>query len=73
MRLITFLEKENIPLSAFATKANLKTSYLSQIKNLKKRPSPEVALLISNATGGAVTVMELLFPSQSVSQGEEKA
>ena len=62
MTLKEYIKKNKIPLSAIADGKVLKTSYLSQIKNKKKIPSAAIAMRIQQATGGAVTVMELLFP-----------
>jgi len=63
MTLDEYIETNKIPLSVIADGKVLKTSYLSQIKNKKKIPSATIAAAISEATGGAVTVMELLFPA----------
>jgi DNA-binding transcriptional regulator YdaS (Cro superfamily) len=65
MNLRDFLTANQMRLSTFATKAGLKQSYASLIKNGHKRPSPGVALRIEEATGGAVTRMELLYPEQT--------
>ena len=65
MKLETFLKHNDIGISEFAKRSNMKQPYMSLIVNKKRKPSAETALKISNATGGAVTVMELLFPDQT--------
>jgi len=40
-------------------------SYITHLNANRRRPSPELALKIQQATGGQVTVMELLFPNQT--------
>ena len=64
MELNEYLNINNLPLSAIADGKKLKPSYLSQIKNKQKIPSPKIARLISIATGGAVTEMDILFPNK---------
>lgn len=51
-----------------ANKIDIHHVYLNAIKKHRRKPSPKLALKISHATGGAVTVMELLFP-----ENKEKA
>lgn len=41
--------------------------YMNALVNNRRRPSPRLALRISEATGGAVSVMELLFPDGQAS------
>lgn len=36
--------------------------YLNAVLRGRSRPSPDLALRIQEATGGAITVMELLYP-----------
>ena len=62
MTLKEYIKKNKIPLSAIADGKELKTSSQSQIKKKKKIASAAIAMRIQQATGGAVTVMELLFP-----------
>jgi len=47
-----------------AIKCNCHPVHMSDILRGRRRPSPDLALRISEATGGAVTVMELLFPEE---------
>jgi transcriptional regulator with XRE-family HTH domain len=63
MTLKEYLTENKIKLTDFASKVGIQQPYVSLIKNGHNRPSPDVALRIEQATGGAVTVMELLFPS----------
>lgn len=63
--LAKYLEKNKISDSAFARLSKLKQPTVWRIKNNKvKRVSPDSALAIEQATGGAVTLRELLFPGQ---------
>jgi DNA-binding transcriptional regulator YdaS (Cro superfamily) len=63
--LAEYLGKNNLSDSAFARLANLKQPTVWRIKNNKiKQLSPASALAIEQATGGAVTLRELLFPDQ---------
>ena len=39
--------------------------YMNALVNNRRRPSPRLALRIQEATGGAVTVMELLYPDKT--------
>jgi len=72
--LAKYLENNNMTDSAFARHANLKQPTVWRIKNNKvKRLSANSAIRIQEATGGVVTVKELLFSYQSLPQGEEKA
>ncbi|MBP7231352.1 MAG: helix-turn-helix domain-containing protein [Syntrophaceae bacterium] len=46
-----------------AVKCKCSPEHMSYVLNKQRRPSPDLALRISEATGGEVSVMELLFPS----------
>lgn len=46
--------------------------HLNAVLRGRARPSSQLALRIEKATGGAVTVMELLFPKQKI-EGRPKA
>ena len=63
MKLKSFLKKHG-DAKKLAQKLNIHHVYLNSIINNRRRPSPPLALRIQEATGGAVTVMELLFPDQ---------
>ena len=43
--------------------------HLSYVANRHRRPSPDLALKIQEATGGDVTVLELLYPEQTADPG----
>jgi len=60
--LSTYLEKNNLSPTQFAKLNGLKQPTIWRIINLKYKPNPQTAQKIQQATGGAVTVMELLFP-----------
>lgn len=62
MKLKNYLKYKNLTISAFAKVAELKQPHLSLIMNGNRRPSPELAKKIEEATKGEVTVLELLFP-----------
>jgi transcriptional regulator with XRE-family HTH domain len=69
--LAKYLESNNMTDSAFARYAKLKQPTVWRIKNNKvKRLSANSALRIQEATGGEVTVMELLFPEQYSDKAE---
>lgn len=58
----------------FAKEVGTTKNYINLLVIGQRRPSPELALKIERATGGQVTVMELLFPSsQSTHTGQDKA
>ena len=63
-----FLEKRKMGVSEFARIAGLKQSYISLLVHQKRRPSADLALRIEQATGGAVTIMELLFPPRKIDE-----
>ncbi len=60
----TYLKKNKITQKKFSEKLNVHYMTIYQIVKGKRRPSPELAALIEQATGGEVTRMELLYPSQ---------
>jgi len=62
MKLSQWQKKTNISNVELAKIINIDQSFLSHINNGRRRPSPKLALKIEKATGGAVTVMELLYP-----------
>jgi len=62
MKLKTYLKKQGYGFGVkFAKKLGIHPVYLSSISG-SCRPSPKLALRIEQATGGAVTLRELLFP-----------
>jgi len=48
----------------FAAIIGIHHVYFNAIKNNRRKPSPSLALRIEQATGGAVTLRELLFPKE---------
>jgi transcriptional regulator with XRE-family HTH domain len=65
MNLKTYLKNKSREELAQRTGTTL--NYINRLCCHRRRPSPELALKIQEATGGAVTVMELLFPKQTTS------
>lgn len=78
MKLHEFLEIHGILQTKFAQRLGISQGYLCEIlstgKGMKnprfRRPSPELAFKIVHATGGQVTLEEVLFPNKkSCEQG----
>ncbi|PKN20911.1 MAG: hypothetical protein CVU71_03790 [Deltaproteobacteria bacterium HGW-Deltaproteobacteria-6] len=63
MQINEYLKNNNISQVAFSKTVKTGHIYLNAIVRGRRTPSPPLALRISEATGGAVTVMELLFPT----------
>lgn len=59
--------------SVLAREVKTTKNYVNLLACGSRRPSPELALLIEQATGGAVTLRELLFPDHisKVSNGNK--
>ena len=60
----------------FAARVGCSPAMLTQIIKKQRRPSPELAMAISMESGGAVTLVELLFPHgvrQSLGSGSLSA
>lgn len=62
MNLQQWMNRNNVSNTALAIIVDVHNSYVSHIKKNTRRPSPELALKIQEATNGEVTVMELLYP-----------
>lgn len=62
MDLKSFLTEIGSAQVDFARQINISKNYLSEIVNKKRQPSSKLALRISEATNGRVSVMDLLFP-----------
>jgi len=45
-------------------------SYVGHIEEGRRRPSPEMARMIEQATGGTVKVMDILFPGHASNTGK---
>jgi len=67
MKLVDFLKKERLRAIDFAKVIGCHQSHVSLIVHGRRRPSPELALRIEQATGGLVRKEDLLWPSQSQS------
>lgn len=63
MTLDRYLVAVGITQRAFARQIGTSDAFVCQLLRGVRRPSPDVALRISAASGGEVTVAELLFPS----------
>jgi len=64
MQLNEYIVKNSLPQNELAERAGVKPAFLSLLVAGKRKPSPSTALRIEQATGGAVTRMELLYPEQ---------
>jgi len=64
MNISTYLKHKNMSANQLAIKSGVPQPTVSRILNGKSRPSPETAQKIEQATGGAVTLRELLFPEK---------
>jgi DNA-binding transcriptional regulator YdaS (Cro superfamily) len=75
MKISEYLNQENLTQVAFSRSAGISPIYLNAIVRGRRTPSKAVALRIEEATGGAVTRMELLYPEQKegAAQGESPA
>ena len=62
MKLSNFLSDNKITLADFAIEVDCSESMLSLINSGNRRPSPDLALRIEQATQGNTTRDELLFP-----------
>lgn len=63
--LLTWQKASGLSNKELAERLCVHFSYITHLYNDQKRkPSPVLALRIQEATGGAVTVMELLFPDK---------
>ena len=64
MNLNEYLKSNALTVSKFATINRLNQPTIWRIINGKFKPSAKTALNIEYATGGAVTLRELLFPKE---------
>lgn len=62
MQLKEYIKSNGIRIIDFSHNVGCGQPMMSMIHNGKRRPSPDLALKIERATGGAVTRDELLFP-----------
>jgi DNA-binding transcriptional regulator YdaS (Cro superfamily) len=61
MDLKTYTETAKVRQKDLAARVGCRQPTISQILTGTRRPSPDLALRIQRATGGKVTVMELLY------------
>jgi len=59
-----YTKDHDMTLRAFAVLVKKSAPFITQITRGQRRPSAPLALKIEEATGGAVTRMELLYPEQ---------
>lgn len=64
MNLRDFLKRNGLTHGGFGKTVGLSQGYVSLLVGGKRRPSPDIALRIEKATGGAVTKESLLWPDQ---------
>lgn len=64
MKLNEYLTAKNLPQIAFSRQVKIGPIYLNALVRGRRKPSPSLALRIEEATGGAVTRMELLYPEK---------
>jgi DNA-binding transcriptional regulator YdaS (Cro superfamily) len=65
MELKNYLKQNGIKTLEFAEAIGCQQSHVSLIANRKRKPSPNLALAIEQATKGQVTRMELLYPDST--------
>mgnify|MGYP003757613687 FL=1 len=73
MTLNEYLKRENIAISRFAAKCGLNQPTFWRIVKGKNRPSAASAIAIERATGGAVSLRELLSPAEELKSTDETA
>ena len=56
------MKKTKLKQTEIAERVGTHKVYINAILRGRRRPSPDMALRIVEATGGEITVMELLFP-----------
>ena len=71
MKLSTYLSDNSITLLDFSVLVDCSVSMLYHINSGARRPSPDLAFKIEQATGGQVTRDELLFPELYQEQAAE--
>lgn len=71
MNIETYCKEQNMAFKTLADKAEISAAYVTQIIQGIRRPSPPIALRIEQATGGAVSRDELLFPELYASMTKE--
>jgi DNA-binding transcriptional regulator YdaS (Cro superfamily) len=66
-----YLTTEDLSQIALARRLGVSKSTITLLMQGARRPSPSLALRIEQATGGAVTRMELLYPDEPPSQSPQ--
>ena len=64
MNLQTWQKAQKISNAELALMIGVHFSYITYLHNGKRRPSPELAEKIEQATGGQVSRLELLYPEK---------
>lgn len=59
----SYFDSSTITRASLARKCDVTPEYVTQLTKGIRRPSPELAARISAATGGQVTVKDLLYPN----------
>lgn len=68
-----YLKKNKLSQSWLAAECNCSRSAICMIASGVRRPSPDLAMKIQRATGGKVTVMELLYGDSHGDRCEDAA
>jgi DNA-binding transcriptional regulator YdaS (Cro superfamily) len=63
MELLPWLQKKLGRRTRLADDVGVTPQYIDYVARRKRRPNPDLAAAISAATGGEVTVEEILFPA----------
>lgn len=66
MKLKKYLKENSVKIIDLAEAVSCTPAMISYVTNRVKRPSPDLALAISRATGGQVSVLELLYPDMDL-------
>jgi len=64
MELKTYFDEKKSTRKAFCSAVGIHYQHLNNLLRKERNPSPALALRIEQATNGAVTRMELLYPEQ---------
>lgn len=64
MKLEEWQKEKNISNTELAKQLGIHVSFITHLNKGRRKFSPELALKIEQATNGAVTRMELLYPDQ---------
>jgi plasmid maintenance system antidote protein VapI len=64
MEIKEYLKESNVSRRQFSEKLGIHYMHLNNLIRKERKPSRDLALRIEEATGGAVTRMELLYPAE---------